>query len=264
MLGDAPVVQCLVIGGHLATVIDTGVGVYQEFSRTIRSLTGRPLICLLTHGGPDHIGGAGAFDHIYMNANDDTIARDAFRAERRLGDVKMTSGNDTELLTYMNDNMDKSDFFTYTPVNPGDKFDLGSITLTAYHLSGHTPGSMCFVDYDSWMAFTGDSVASMTQAELLAPRCTSLATYQNALATFALAMPHEIALYSGHKLEPFDRDIFNQMETGCQEILDGDTVNDEHADLPFAQLKDTATFAPKKHFIGDGKYQIFYNAAKLH
>ncbi|WP_054662630.1 MBL fold metallo-hydrolase [Lacticaseibacillus camelliae] len=67
--------QQLVVGTQRAAMIDAGFGIDRDLLKEIRKITQLPVICLLTHGDPDHTGGAELFDQVYMNPADDAVMK---------------------------------------------------------------------------------------------------------------------------------------------------------------------------------------------
>ncbi|MBR1565514.1 MAG: MBL fold metallo-hydrolase, partial [Oscillospiraceae bacterium] len=51
---EAAVHMYLVTGSERAALIDTGLGMSGDLDRVVRSLTDKPVICLVTHCDPDH------------------------------------------------------------------------------------------------------------------------------------------------------------------------------------------------------------------
>ena len=68
----------LVEGEDRAALIDTGSG-FGSLKQTVEKLTDKPVIVLLTHGHVDHAMGAGEFETVYMNHNDDDIFKNTAR-----------------------------------------------------------------------------------------------------------------------------------------------------------------------------------------
>ena len=61
--------QYVVVGEKRALVIDTGAGFY-DMKAMIEALTKLPYNVAITHGHPDHAGGRGQFDVVYMHPAD--------------------------------------------------------------------------------------------------------------------------------------------------------------------------------------------------
>ena len=59
----------LFVGKERALLLDTGCGI-GDLKGVIRKITDKPYIVIASHGHMDHIGGAGAFDELYINPAD--------------------------------------------------------------------------------------------------------------------------------------------------------------------------------------------------
>ena len=148
----------LVLGEQSALMIDTGVGV-APLAPVIRSLTDRPIICLLSHSHYDHIGGAREFSDRRMH-----------RAEANI------MSNPTPELTFWGgwlkaDSFERLpspdyDFDTYR-INPapptsfiqdGDQIDLGGRMLDILHTPGHSPGLLCVYEAATKTLFSTDAL----------------------------------------------------------------------------------------------------------
>lgn len=121
----------LVEGDSIAMLIDTGTKC-EDLDKVVEALTDKPYIVVATHGHYDHIGNVNYFPEFYMHPAD--LALDSKQLKEYTG--------------------------TILPMADGDVFDLGGRRLEVVLTPGHTPGSVCLVDYDNRMAFTGDAFGS--------------------------------------------------------------------------------------------------------
>ena len=117
-------VMYLVAGTERALLIDTGWGP-GDLSALVATLTPLPLVVVNTHAHPDHMGGNGQFPQIYIHLRDlpavqDTVTR-------------------------------------HTAVYDGYCLDLGQRQVRVIGVPGHTPGSICLLDTETRIVFTGDS-----------------------------------------------------------------------------------------------------------
>lgn len=253
----------LVIGDKIAAIIDTGFGITGSLRKHIETITDKPVICLITHGDPDHVGAAALFDTIYMSNLDDELQKEALKVERRISDVTIASGHNEKLIEYMKAHIVPNESIQYININEGDVFDLGGIKLEAVPLPGHSKGSFCFLNREEGYAITGDSVAAVSYSTIFAPRCTSLAIYAKALHHFYDVSGDEMVLYSGHTMEAFPQGFVKDLLRGCDEIFSGDTKNDKPVEGLFAMLKSN-DIKPMEHFILDSHASIRYNAKKIY
>lgn len=119
----------LVEGEEKAVLIDSGFNCTDARS-IVESLTRLPIMLLNTHGDGDHISGTGAFDTIYMSAEDFSGCGVA----DRFPEVRLEEVNDNDLIS------------------------LGGRTLKIVKIPGHTYGSIAIIDIENRYLFSGDSV----------------------------------------------------------------------------------------------------------
>ena len=129
----------LVLGNEKAVLIDA-VQDTILLHEMVTSLTHLPLEVIITHGHPDHAGkGLRAFmEHgvpVYIHPDDKPLLqkRNLFTTE------------ETEQMLSLTEGM---------------QFELGNRTLEILECAGHTPGSICVMDFNRQEVFTGDAIGS--------------------------------------------------------------------------------------------------------
>jgi glyoxylase-like metal-dependent hydrolase (beta-lactamase superfamily II) len=127
----------LVEGGKKAALLDTGSG-FGSLKATVERLTQKPLITLLTHGHTDHAMGAGEFDRVYMNREDDYIFIPHGEESLRMEVIKAME-NYTELAA---EYIPTADLNAFHDLRDGDSFDLGGVSVDMCACPGHTRGSL--------------------------------------------------------------------------------------------------------------------------
>lgn len=218
----------LIIGKERAALIDTGMGVLGDLHDKVRQYTGLPLITLLTHGDPDHVGGAELFKPLYMSKLDDELLPWALSPESKWENLELMVEGNTALLMLAEKKMLRGTTLEYTDIREGDIFDLGGVALEAIALPGHTKGSMCFVNWEDHYALTGDAVNRNTFMWLR--RCTPLSVHLAALEAFRRRVGDDLTLYFGHSLNALPHTMLKDSIRCCREILDGHTQNDPFYD----------------------------------
>ncbi len=225
----------LVEGEKYALVIDVGCGI-GNLKAYIETLTKLPIKVCLTHGHVDHAGGSGWFDEIYLNENDWAMAKeqavDEFKAEftaSRIGDRINEIGKEHYSPYYAND---------YLPLNDGDVFDLGGITVEMISGKGHTAGMLCPLIREDRLIIFGD--ACNTATFIFCDNCTTILEYTKTL-DYLKSKEH---LWDGvllsHKPPEVPKSIIDDNIELCQIILDG-----KADDVPF-EFFDTQQFIAKK------------------
>lgn len=161
----------LVEGETTAALIDTGCGI-GNIAQVVKSLTNKPVVILLTHNHFDHNGGLYHFpdSQVYMHPADDGLWQSMMKMSpdgsynglrsfyiKSRGPVRCPEYKIDDLMALIpQDN--PSPEFQYTAVNHGDKIDLGGRILTVIHTPGHTEGGVCYLDENSGILFSGDTV----------------------------------------------------------------------------------------------------------
>ncbi len=121
----------IVEGNHKAVLIDTGTKI-KDLDKIVASITKKPLMVLVTHVHPDHVGDVDYFPEIYMNPAD-TV------------NIPQFMPNYKGKINYLKD---------------GQIIDLGGRQLQVVFTPGHTPGSTTFIDKAAHYGFSGDSFGS--------------------------------------------------------------------------------------------------------
>lgn len=208
----------LVIGDEKAALIDTGYGA-DNVRAFVETLTDLPVVVLNTHGDPDHIGGNTYFDECYINERDASIIQWALNREDRLRYIKASVGDNHELYQYIEKNITGSTPFKYINIDEGDVIDLGGVSLEAVKVSGHTKGSIAYIDRRDDAVFTGDSIVRVLWLYL--DRCESVEAYLNSLEHFIERARGINNLYCGHGLEKLELTLVDDLQVCAREILDG-------------------------------------------
>ncbi|WP_203663120.1 MBL fold metallo-hydrolase [Lacticaseibacillus sp. 53-4] len=256
--------QQLVVGNKRAAMIDAGFGIDRDLLTEIRKITQLPVICLLTHGDPDHTGGAELFDQVYMNPADDKVMKASFDPRFRLHAIDVASGHNEALVNHMKAEEPQAASLDYQPVKGGDTFDLGGTTLTALALPGHSAGSMVFVDADRHLGFTGDSLATLTMSELYDARCASLTVWAQGLAKLQHVVGDDAQLYSGHRVDAFPPHVLSTLLQGVADIkAGGDQTDTPITQMPTGPVTDSDTMHPRTHQIAGTPFVIMYNSLNI-
>ena len=161
----------LIEGDTTAALIDTGCGI-GDIASVVKSLTDKPVVILLTHNHFDHNGGIYHFpqSQIYMHPADDGLLQSMMKMSpdgsynglrsfyiQTRGPVRCPEYKTDDLLALIpQDN--PSPEFQYIAVNHGDEIDLGGRIISVIHTPGHTEGGVCYLDRQSGILFSGDTV----------------------------------------------------------------------------------------------------------
>lgn len=248
----------LVEGEKQAALIDTGSG-FGSLRTVAELLTDKPIIVLLTHGHTDHAMGAGEFDIVYMNHEDDYIygphGDELFRWEG----VKMSE--DYPEVTQA-DYVPTVSAERFRDMKGGDRFDLGGCTIDIYDCKGHTEGSVVMLIREERMLLLGDACNGNTF--LFEEYSTSVEEYEENLRRLKNQVDgkYDIALAS-HGDGRLPVTVIDEVIQVCMDIQSGDTD-----DIPMTFRGNNGWIAKKTTAPGgiraDGKTgNIVYHKDKI-
>ena len=151
------VMSFLILGSERALLFDTGLGI-GDIRSVVTGLTDLDVVVLNSHTHYDHIGGNYQFDTIYGRDTEYTRSRtlgsspQAVAGFLREGWVwkPLPEGFDPEAYRSRPFTIDRI-------VGEGDVIDLGGRRLEILNTPGHAPDSICLLDRDNRLLFTGDT-----------------------------------------------------------------------------------------------------------
>lgn len=256
----------LVEGEEKAILIDTGVGV-GDLKKVVDGLTDKPLTVLITHGHVDHAMGAAGFEDVRMSPLDEGVYGEHSNFEGRKGYVMGSAmqGGDPALVSRITDAdyLPPRAFCEYDPLMPGEKFDLGGVTVEVLPGAGHTPGSVTMLIPEWRVLMLGDACNPFTF--LFDHWAAPVATYREMLLGLKeLTDGRYDRVLLSHALGESAADTLDNVIAVCDEVLAGGGDN-----LPFQSPFGTGLIAkamdPVRFCRVDGKDgNIVYNPEKLH
>ncbi len=208
-------------------VIDSGMGMNGALRHYIESFTapGKPMICALTHGAVDHLGGASLFDRVYLSPADRKILPPDNDVDHRLMMLYSYANHLPAFVDLFRDSWLPIADISYTDVQDGDVFDLGGIQVEALALPGHTEGSMAYLLRKEHVVFVGDAVNADTF--LLEMDEEELLRYSDTLDRFAERIgDSSVTLYSGHLNRGQTFATIANLAAACREVAAGNTLGD--------------------------------------
>lgn len=210
----------LIEGRDQAILVDTseGAGNLKDF---VEKLTSKPLTVVLTHGHIDHAMGAAAFDKVYMNPADQGVYERMSDIPQRKEYLAMSVPSDQRAAVANLPMLDADGAEQkFLPLNDGETFDLGGITVQAYSVAGHTPGMMVLLLAEDRILIAGD--AANTATFLFDDYCPTVSEYQANLKALdqRLKGKYDRVFLSHHDLEA-PQDLLQRVIAVCQEVIDG-------------------------------------------
>lgn len=151
------VISFLILGEDRALLFDTGLGI-GDMRRVVDQLTELPVVVLNSHTHYDHIGGNYQFNVIYALDNDYTRSRAEGGSTADVAEF-ISEGWVWKALPddFEPEEFRSRPFRISRLVAEGDTIDLGGRVLEILHTPGHAPDSICLLDRDNRLLFTGDT-----------------------------------------------------------------------------------------------------------
>lgn len=147
----------LLLGGEIAALIDTGLGV-SDLRPVVEGLTGLPVLVLTTHAHWDHIGGHRHFTSIAVHPAE----RDWLAVRFPLPPAEVRRNLLAQPCAFP-PGFDPEDYqvFQGQPqmlLRDGERIDLGGRVLQVIHTPGHSPGHCCFYEAARGDLYAGDLI----------------------------------------------------------------------------------------------------------
>lgn len=151
------VISFLIVGEELALLFDTGLGI-GDMRRVIDQLTSLPVIVLNSHTHYDHIGSNYQFKTIYALDTDYTKARAQGSSTEDVAEFLSEGWVWKPLPPGFDASAYRSQPFAISRiVGEGDRIELGGRSLEILETPGHAPDSICLIDRENRLLFTGDT-----------------------------------------------------------------------------------------------------------
>lgn len=178
----------LIQGTENAVLIDTGYGI-KGFRSYVETLTDKPVTVILTHMHLDHAWGAAEFGKVWIDPSDIALCSRGLAPERKKMLADRLGCPDAEFV----DPIGAEDCL---PLEDGQTFDLGGVTVETGRMPGHTPGSITVLIREARTVLLGDACNSMAYLQI--PNTLTIREYRDGLITWQKknAGRYETVLYS--------------------------------------------------------------------
>lgn len=216
-IGSPEAVFCYVIvGTEKAMLIDTGYA-YGDMNAAVRSITGKPLIIVNTHGHVDHACGNAQFEeNVYIHKNDIELCIQHTGKVMREGNVERAK-HSMDYVTHEEYNALPADFAKKAYINSGtghlvevedgQVFDLGNATMKIVETPGHTKGGISIWYKEKNLIFIGDTTGPFVW--LFAEESTSREVYIDTLKRLLeLPVDYYIGGHNEHVMTKTDLELY--------------------------------------------------------
>jgi glyoxylase-like metal-dependent hydrolase (beta-lactamase superfamily II) len=190
----------LVVGAERAVLFDSGLGV-ASIRRVVARLTRLPVTVLNSHTHFDHVGGNREFTDV--RNLDLPFSRASARGEvgEALGQYASNTLAEDRVCGPLPEGV-ASRAYTLpawtvaSRIRDGERLELGGRTLEVLATPGHTPDSLCLLDAENGLLFTGDTLYA-GEIFLWAPE-TDVGAYAASIAKLASLAPRLERLLPAH------------------------------------------------------------------
>lgn len=203
----------LIVGEERALLLDSGAEEL-DIMALIRTVTDKPVILVHTHGDGDHTQMDGAFAELYAHPDEFPVIL-RFRPELK-----------AKLI----------------PTGEGDSFDLGGRILKVIDAPGHTPGSICLLDEENRILFSGDTV-SYGPVFLFGDH-RDIREYRKTLDKLSALSGYDI-VYPCHNTCPVSPEILSDLKACVDGALAG-TLKPRENDMPMPPGMEASVYSVGK------------------
>lgn len=225
----------LLCGEKKAILIDTGVG-YSDLPEIIRQLTDLPVEVVNTHGHVDHIGGNHFFGLIWLHERDQEIFKKHTDASYTLN--LLTEGKPDHmkpmLKEVMKDILHVDPSGTYHYFGDGTVFHLGGRDVEVIPTPGHTPGSVCLLDRENRLLFSGDTICERGILLHFKGEGCPPAKFHESVKKLISLQDHFDTIWPGHHGYPVSKDYLAEYEACSRQIIEGSAVYEEEGGRKYA------------------------------
>ena len=150
----------LIVGKDRALLYDTGHGL-SPLDEAIKEVCDLPYDVILSHGHWDHTAGAYQFEKVWLHPGDNELCERHFTKKTRELICSMFENDLGEDISYSFDkdkylDIDSNTQVELLPLDHGQIFDLGEITVEIVPMEGHTLGSVGALIREHKLLLDGD------------------------------------------------------------------------------------------------------------
>ncbi len=232
---DATVYEYLLLGKFKALLIDTGMS-QGKLGKILPHLTDLPITVINTHGHIDHVANNHLFDKVILSIKDEAIFKEH-------SDLSFASQLYGSLLDEMkipkfiqNWSLVKKYVAKMATIPPRENredlpesrlIDLGDRTLKIIETPGHTPGSICLLDVERKILYSGDMVCDRGVL-LNLPHSTSVHVFLDSIKTLKALADQGLysEIYPAHHTVPLSLSFLDDYIDLSESLISANTVGD--------------------------------------
>ena len=213
------VISYLIVGSDRALLFDTGLGI-GDMAAVVEDLTDLDVVVVNSHSHYDHIGANHAFDEVLGVDSAFTRSRAAGSNAEAVAEF-ISPGWVWKALPA---GFDRSDYRSRpwtvdAIVNDGDVIDIGGRRIEVLLTPGHAPDSLCLIDRERRLLFTGDTfyLASLyTHLE-----GSDFERYAETAKRLAALADDVDVLLTAHNVPVVDSDYLPKLDAAFRTIVGG-------------------------------------------
>ena len=200
----------LILGLDKALLIDTGSGLFPIKPIIDSLIENRELFVVNTHSHFDHRGSNDEFETIYIHENEMRITSLPF-------DISMLKDSPKEIVhRYSTIGFEYQPSLNVEPLNDGDRFELGDISVEIIHTPGHSLGSISLLTTNGEL-FTGDTAHYGT---MYLPKRKDFPIILNSISKLKELCDAKIIreIYPSHEKFAVGRELLDELYDGINNI----------------------------------------------
>lgn len=232
---DMNVYEYLLLGSEKALLIDTGMS-QGKLAKILPQLTGLPITVINTHGHIDHVANNHLFDQVILNRPDEEI----FKEHTDLGFASKLYASlldEMKIPKFIQNLNWVRKFIARMATIPSRNnreglpesrmIDLGGRSIQIIETPGHTPGSICLLDVERKLLFSGDMVCDRGVL-LNLPHSSSVHVFLDSIRVLkAMADQGLYALiYPAHHRVPLPLSFLDDYITLGESLVNHETVGE--------------------------------------
>ena len=203
----------LVEGAEKCALIDTATGA-GGLKGYVEALTDKPVEVILTHGHCDHAGGAVGFEKVWLHKNDWELVKHHATMDMKTDYAHFTTGKELPLEDFAPERTEG-----YLPLEDGQVFDLGGVTLEILHVPGHTQGMVCVLNREERTILFGDACNPSTF--LWAAEASCVEEYRRSLLELKKQEGRWDTVWLSHGPTAIDKAVLDGVIAVCDAIMAG-------------------------------------------